>query len=282
MAIKISGTTVIDDSRNVTNANNMYVGVVTMTGSSGDIETPGTITAGGLDFPPVPITFSPTDGATDEGISTNISITFSQSVQKGTGNITLRDGSAGGTVLQTIDVTSGSVTISGATVTINPPSNLPYGTDVYVVVDSGAFTSINIGTGNAIINTYNFTTTSVQLGDAYEGGYLICESGGTRWVVSPSSAEVSRNWYAIADANTRAQQVSGCTGWFVPGFGNLQNPGFVCRTYWDSFRTNRYWSSSEAIPSDRGWSVSFTTGGTDYGCPKTLTYCVRSFRTISY
>jgi hypothetical protein len=42
----------------------MCVGVVTMTGSSGDIETPGTITAGGLDFPPSVVSFSPADGAT--------------------------------------------------------------------------------------------------------------------------------------------------------------------------------------------------------------------------
>ena len=281
MAIKISGTTVIDDSLNITNANNMYVGVVTMTGSSGDIETPGTITAGGFDFPPIPLTFDPTDGATDRGISENISITFSQSVQKGTGNITLRDGSAGGTVLQTIDVTSGSVTISGATATINPPIDLTYSTNVYVVVDEGAFTGINIGTDNEIIDTYNFTTTAVQLGDAYEGGFLICVNGGVRWVVSPSSAEVSRNWYARNDTITRAQQISGCTGWFVPGWPNLQNPGFTCRTYWDSYRTNRYWSNTPCNGS-HSWSVSFTTGGTDYGCSNTTVYCVRSFRCVAY
>jgi hypothetical protein len=65
MAISNLGcTVVIDDSRNITNANNMCVGVVTMTGSTGNIETPGTITAGGLDFPLSVVSFSPADGAT--------------------------------------------------------------------------------------------------------------------------------------------------------------------------------------------------------------------------
>ena len=65
MAIQISGCTVIDNSRNITNANNMCVGVVTMTGSSGNIETPGTVTVGGIDFPPSIFSSSPADGATN-------------------------------------------------------------------------------------------------------------------------------------------------------------------------------------------------------------------------
>jgi hypothetical protein len=69
MAIKISGTTVIDDSRNFSNvgimtagsgssavsvnsSSNFSVGVgVTLTGSNGNISIAGTITAAGLSFP---------------------------------------------------------------------------------------------------------------------------------------------------------------------------------------------------------------------------------------
>jgi hypothetical protein len=103
MAIKISGTTVIDDSRNVN------AGIATFTG---------------LDVPPIPITFSPADGATSVDVASNIIITFNQPMQKGTGNITLRVNSAGGTVLETIAVSAGTVTISGGAVTINPVSSL--------------------------------------------------------------------------------------------------------------------------------------------------------------
>jgi hypothetical protein len=277
MAIQISGCTVIDNSRNITNANNMCVGVVTMTGSSGDIETPGTITAGGLDFPPIPIVFNPANGATNVNVSVNIVITFDQLVQKGTGNITLRSGSAGGTILQTIAVTSGSVTISGAVVTINPPSNLPFSTNVFVVVDAGAFIGIS---GSKIINTYSFTTQTLGLGDSYEGGFLICCASPTRWVVAPNTSEVSRTWYLRNDANTRAQQVSGCTGWFVPTVTQLQNPGYTCRTFWDSFSSQYYWSSTES-GTPFGCLVPFFYGNAITN-DKALTCCVRAFRCVTY
>ena len=78
MAIQISGCTVIDNSRNITNANNMCVGVVTMTGSTGNIETPGTITAGGIDFPPDVVAFFPSDDATNIQPTENISIVFNK------------------------------------------------------------------------------------------------------------------------------------------------------------------------------------------------------------
>jgi hypothetical protein len=279
MAIQISGCTVIDNSRNITNANNMCVGVVTMTGSSGDIETPGTITAGGIDFPPRPIFFSPADGATVVEVDTNIVITFDQIIEKGTGNITLRDGSAGGTVLQTIAVSNAAVTIiSGAVVTIDPPSVLPPNTNVYVVVDAGAF--VSGGQSNAIINTYDFTTRALVLGDAFEGGFFICCSGSVYWIVAPNTSEVSRNWYLRNDANTRAQQVSGCTGWFVPTVSQLQNPGYTCRTFWDSFSSTHYWSSTE-LSGAYACPVFFNSGGASF-CNKGNSLCVRAFRCVTY
>jgi hypothetical protein len=61
---------------------------------------------------------------------------------------------------------------------------------------------------------------------------LICKASPLRWVVSPYSAEVSRTWYLRNDANTTAQSVSGCTGWFVPTLSQLQNPGYICRSFW--------------------------------------------------
>jgi len=277
MAIQISGCTVIDNSRNITNANNMCVGVVTMTGSSGDIETPGTITAGDIDVPPTPITFNPANGATDVDVNSNIVITFSQLVKKGTGNITLRDGSASGTVLQTIAVTSANVTISDAVVTIDPPSSFVNSTNIYVVVDAGAFIGIS---GNAIIDTYNFTSDALTLGGAYEGGFLICCASPTRWVVAPNTSEVSRTWYLRNDASTRAQQVSGCTGWFVPSCGQLQNPGYTCRTFWDSFSSANYWNSTE-INNPYACTLNFSNGNLDF-FDKTRTFCVRAFRTVTY
>jgi hypothetical protein len=140
MAVKISGTTVIDNSQN----------------ASG-----GICTATRLDVAPVPVTFSPAIGATSVALASNIIITFNQSVTKGTGNITLRENSAGGTAFSTIGVSSSSVTISGGAVTIDPPSNIGSATTAFVVVDAGAFSGITTTSVNALIDNYSFTTANI-------------------------------------------------------------------------------------------------------------------------
>ena len=61
MSIKVGGVTVFDDDRNVN------LGIVTATS---------------LDVPPQVISFSPTDGSSDNNIDTNIVITYNTNVQK--------------------------------------------------------------------------------------------------------------------------------------------------------------------------------------------------------
>ena len=261
MAIKVSGITVIDDNRNISGS---------------------TLTATRLDVKPVPITFSPAIGANVINTS-NIIITFDQPVSKGTGNITLRSGSAGGTVLQTIGVSSSIVTISGGVVTIDPPENIDTGITTFVVVDAGAFIGLTTTSTSALIDTYSFTTASLTLGSSYEGGYLICGASPLRWVVSPYSAEVSRNWASRNDANTRAQSVSGCTGWFVPTKSQLQNPGYLCRSFWGpspSCSNAPYWAG-ETASGENSHLVSLSDGGTG-GTSINSVFCVRSFRCVTY
>ena len=109
---------------------------------------------------------------------------------------------------------------------------------------------------------------------------LICKAGGTAWIVAPNTAEVSRTWYCIQDAITQAQNITGALGWFVPSVGQLQNPGYICRTYWDSFSATFYWSSTECNATF-GCIVRFTDGGA-FNNPKSGTYCVRAFRAVTY
>ena len=300
MSIQINDVNVIDDDRNVSAAGIVTVGTgnsatiidgttgitsvgigITMEGVPGNISIAGTITAAGFNVSPTPVSFSPTDGATDQLGATNIEITFDQYI---TGfatdkNITLRDSSGIGTVLQTIAADSGAVSVNGATVTINPPSDLPNSTNVYVVVDEGAFLGA-YSAPSTLIDTYNFTTENVPpLGGAYGGGYLICCSGGTLWVVAPSSTQVSRNWYSRNDAVTTANANAACGDWFVPSIGQLQNPGYTCRTYWDSYCTV-YWSNTE-LNSCHAQLVIFSNACTTYD-RKQDTHCVRSFRCVTY
>ena len=143
MSIKVSGTVVIDDDRNAN------VGILTGTA---------------LNVNPTPITFSPSDGSSDVSLSSNIVITYNRSITKGSGNITIRDGSASGSILETIAVSSGSVTLSAAQVTINPSSDFPVGKDIYVVIPAGAFDldSSSLSGSSVLLDTYNFSTGPVS------------------------------------------------------------------------------------------------------------------------
>jgi hypothetical protein len=125
----------------------------------------------------------------------------------------------------------------------------------------------------------NIIGADTPLGTCLEGGRLICKASSIGWIVAPSTSEVSRSWYQIDGANTRAQQVSGCTGWFIPTFSQLQNPGYTCRAFWDSYSSTFYWSST-AASSSNAFVVSFTGGTNDR--VKTLTYCARAFRCVTY
>ena len=232
--------------------------------------------------------FSPSDGATGQSVTTNIAIYFSENITKGSGNITLRAGSASGTIRQTIDVTSGAVTLgSGGNAHIafiNPPSDLAYETDTYIVVDAGCFRNADgdVASGNAIINTYNFTTESETLGSSQYGGVIICAASSIYWVISPDATEVGRAWNSRNDAVTTANSNAACGDWFIPSCGQLQNPGHACRTYWN-FNGPYYWSNTE-IDSSFARYVYFTStsSSTAHSAYKTFTACARAFRCVSY
>ena len=107
---------------------------------------------------PTVTTFSPADAVTGVAVSSNIVLTFSEAIQTGLGSISIRSGSAIGTVIESYDVTnSQNLTISGNTLTINPSSDLSKGTHYFVTIDATAIQDL---AGNAYVGSsdYNFTT----------------------------------------------------------------------------------------------------------------------------
>ena len=121
-------------------------------------------------------------------------------------------------------------------------------------------------------------TTSCALGSNIEGGFLICKSSNVAWIVAPSSSE--RSGTAPGGSHPAAQQVSGCTGWFIPTVSQLQNPGYACRQYWDSYSVARYWSSTAQNAFQICW-VNFNDGGPSASA-YTAVRCIRSFRCVTY
>jgi len=119
------------------------------------------------------------------------------------------------------------------------------------------------------------------LGSAYQCGRVICKNGGIAWIVAPSCSEVSRTWHLRNDAVTTALAcTAGATGWFVPTISQLQNPGYTCRTFWDSFSSTFYWSSTEINATDA--CLVYFTNGLSFPSDKTSVCCVRAFRCVTY
>ena len=122
---------------------------------------------------------------------------------------------------------------------------------------------------------------SASLGGKINGGYLICRSGGSvAWIVAPASSEVSRTW-GNNDAIITATECTGPTNWFIPTSAQLSNPGYTCRTHWDSYSESVYWCSTIYTSGVCGYYVSFINGGVARS-PSGSTNCVRAFRCVTY
>jgi hypothetical protein len=128
-----------------------------------------------------PILYSPGIGQTNVGVSTNIVITFNKPILSVGNTITLREGSASGTITESFNVgISTRLSISGGVLTIDPTSNLGAGTTYYVVLPDGAYKDILNTSTTVGISSYYFVTSAGAAGTAY--GYYSAGSGGSGYM----------------------------------------------------------------------------------------------------
>ena len=130
-----------------------------------------------------------------------------------------------------------------------------------------------------------------------DGSTIICKAGGTAWIVAPNCTQLGSAWAGgqynstqVGDKccicewpalNTRLLQCGfNPCDWFVPSSAQLNNPGYVCRSRWDTFASTRYWSSTEINATNACGQNFGTSGITSYS--KTCTTCVRAFRCVTY
>jgi hypothetical protein len=112
-----------------------------------------------------------------------------------------------------------------------------------------------------------------------KGFFICCGPSTTKWFVAPSCTGVVRTWHSRDDAVTLANSLMGSCGWFVPSVSQLQNPGYACRTYWDSYQETVYWSSTAS--SAHGGLYACTVYFHNNNTPlfnKNNINCVRAFR----
>jgi len=107
---------------------------------------------------PTIITFTPGDEATGVATVSNIVVTFSEAVARGTGNIVLKT-TTGVTVATYDAATSSNLSISGSTLTLNPTADLTAGTAYKVEFAAGSLKDL-AGNSYAGTTSYNFTTIS--------------------------------------------------------------------------------------------------------------------------
>jgi len=139
---------------------------------------------------------------------------------------------------------------------------------------------------------------SHSLGESV-GGNVISKTGGIIWIVAPAATEVSRIWDDRGDAITTASAYTAayssasyaspiqnhpgavcCGAWFIPTHTQLLNPGYTCRTNWDSYSNTYYWSESRYNTTSKR-VVSFANGNDSFTvCSATC--CVRAFRCVTY
>ncbi|MEN9315795.1 MAG: hypothetical protein RIS35_2188, partial [Pseudomonadota bacterium] len=151
------------------------------------IEKYAEIGADGVDFTvvraPVDLTApsilgsSPSIGATNVAVEASIVISFDEPVYRGTGSLVLRD--AAGGAIESFDVsTSGRLAFSGATLTIDPSSNLARGTTYRLALPDGIVedTAGNPLGGN---QTLSFTTEGYanRPPTAADTGFTVDEDG---------------------------------------------------------------------------------------------------------
>ena len=125
---------------------------------------------------PTVLTLNPSDNAANVTATSNLTMTFNETVQKGTGSISIKEG---GIVTQTIAVSDASVTVSGATVTINP-ADFTFSSAVNVEMPAGTFKDL-------ANNNYAGITTATAWNFAVEAAPSVCNTIGCFTSVQPTA-----------------------------------------------------------------------------------------------
>jgi prepilin-type N-terminal cleavage/methylation domain-containing protein len=125
-----------------------------------EVPTCGVVTTPGDTTPPVLVSLTPDDNATGVEIATNLVLTFDEPVTLGAGTFSIwrtSDNSNLATIIANGPYVSGNGT---TTITVNPASDLPFNTPVYVQFSTTAFADAagNYHTGITNTTDWNFTT----------------------------------------------------------------------------------------------------------------------------
>jgi hypothetical protein len=230
-------------------------------------------------IPPTISSLSPANSATGVPPAFQATVTFSEAVVKGTGNIVLKKNSDN-SVIQTIDVTTADVTLSGSSASFIIQS-LDFSTAYYFEIASGAFkdNANNNFAGNTGSGTWSFTTTvkpTGTIGTTYDfaacSGYL--NSGFTEYSVVGNQQLWACTTFGV-DA-THTPTGSAPNGLQINGFNvtNILNEDWLISPAFDltatTFPLLSYWSRTKfnGLPL----SLKVSTNYPGFGNPNNYTW----------
>lgn len=159
--------------------------------------------------PPLVATYSPANNTTGITTNTSLVLTFNEEIKKGTGYIYLKK-SSDNSVIEKIDVTGTSVSISNQNVlTIVPSVSMPSSSDIYVQLDAGVVTDLsnNAFAGISTNNTWKFKTEALPLSATISGKNInSCNSSGgeATVVVTGGTAPYYYTWSPTGGSGARA------------------------------------------------------------------------------
>jgi hypothetical protein len=144
-----------------------------------------------------------------------------------------------------------------------------------------------------------------------DGSRVICKAGGKAWIIAPCTTQVSEPWGNVTACGCIDNLPAGISvhsditsenfpclynqliscgfnpyDWFVPCLQLLQNPGYLCRTKWDTFGGGAgggcYWSSTECTDT-AAFRLCYYGSDARY-CPadKATIQNVRAMRCVNY
>jgi len=142
------------------------------------------------------------------------------------------------------------------------PSGRYKASEQYEARTRDAWGDTNCSTGNQIGFCGSSGTIAGSPTDC-KGFYICCGPSTSKWFVAPSCTQITSNFNDTGNGVTCANSLMGSCGWFVPNINQIQDPGYSCRTYWDSYTAGNYWSSTPGGgPNACGFDMS---GGTIWG-----------------
>lgn len=194
------------------------------------------------------------------------------------GTIELRKSSKTGELIESFDVTSDKVLISAREIIIHPSNPLPYETEIHMVMSDGFVVSAMNGTSFSGFDVhgdkeFKFVTEDA-MGKPLEGGTVIAKENSWYVVISPEKSKICLTWNELNKAIQKTEEVTGTTGWYVPGYYEMQ-------LYQKYLKTEEsYWTNTE-LDTNTSYSLNTNTNAPVIS-NKSDSYLVRTFKKVNF